>query len=131
MTRETKGDAMMMATTMTDRQRAAVRAAERRLRAARRAELTRILRAVARAYNFTPAQLCSPARPAELAEARQVAMLLMREARATVEEVGRALERHHTTVTHGVAVIAARQDRDPSLRWTVDAIRAELDREAD
>ncbi len=126
-----KGDTMMMVTTMTDRQRAAVQGAEARLRAAQRAEAARILQAVAHAYNFTPAQLRSPSRPAELAEARQVAMFLMRtEARATVEEIGRALDRHHSTVLHGVAVIAARQERDRPLRWTVDAIRAELDREA-
>ncbi len=49
-----------------------------RLRRAQRAEGRRIRQAVADGYTLTPAQLASPCRVAERAEARQVAMWLMR-----------------------------------------------------
>jgi len=54
------------------------RAALRRLRRAQRAEARRIRQAVADGYTLTPAQLTSPCRVAARAEARQVAMWLMR-----------------------------------------------------
>ncbi len=54
------------------------RAALCRLRRAQRAEARRIRQAVADACLLTPAHLCARRRPAPLAEARQVAMYLMR-----------------------------------------------------
>ena len=54
------------------------RAALRRLQRAQLAEGRRIRQAVAVGYTLTPAQLTSPCRVADLAEARQVAMWLMR-----------------------------------------------------
>ena len=54
------------------------RAALRRLRRAQLAEARRIRQAVADGYTLTPAQLTSPCRVAEHAEARQGAMWLMR-----------------------------------------------------
>jgi hypothetical protein len=93
-------------------------------------------------YTLTPAQLTSPCRVADLAEARQVAMWLMR-TRLTwplptrdrafpCDRIGRVLGgRDHSTVLHGVAVIAARlasgREEDASLRHTVSALAATLD----
>jgi len=94
-------------------------AALRRLRRAQIAEATRIRRVVADNYLLTPAHLRSPCRVAVRAEARQVAMWLMR-TRLTwplptrnrafpCARIGRLLGgQDHSTVVHGVAVIAAR-----------------------
>ncbi len=117
-------------------------AALRRLRRAQRAEARRIRQAVAVGYTLTLAQLTSPCRVAVLAEARQVAMHLMR-TRLTwpmparnrafpCERIGRLLGgRDHSTVLHGVAVIAARlasgRQEDAYLRHMVRALGATLD----
>ncbi len=125
-----------------ERQQAAQRAALRRLRRAQRAEGRRIRQAVADGYALTPAHLTSPCRVAALAEARQVAMYLMRtrllwpmptrNREFPTARIGRLLgHRDHSTVLHGVAVIAARlasgRQEDASLRHMVRAIDATLD----
>ncbi len=118
------------------------RAALRRLRRAQLTEARRIRQAVAVAYTLTPAHLLSPCRVAALAEARQVAMYLMR-TRLTwplptrngafpSERIGRLLgHRDHSTVLHGAAVIAARlasgRGEDAALRQMVRALGAALD----
>jgi len=118
------------------------RAALHRLRRAQLAEARRIRQAVADTYTLTPAHLRSPCRAYPLAEARQVAMYLMR-ARLTwpararnvefpARRIGRLLgHRDHSTVLHGVAVIVARltssRPEDASLRHTVRALDATLD----
>ncbi len=118
------------------------RAALRRLQHAQLAEARRIRRVVADAYTLTPALLRCPHRPATLAEARQVAMWLMRTrlrwplpARTTTfpcARIGRLLGgRDHSTVLHGVAVIAARlasdREEDAALRQIMRALGATLD----
>ncbi len=122
--------------------RAGQHAALRRLQRAQLAEACRIRRVVADAYTLTPALLRCPRRPATLAEARQVAMWLMRTrlrwplpARTTTfpcARIGRLLGgRDHSTVLHGVAVIAARlasdREEDAALRQIMRAIGATLD----
>ncbi len=117
-------------------------AALRRLRRARIAEATRIRRVVADNYLLTPAHLLSPCRVAVRAEARQVAMWLMwtrltwplptRNREFPCERIGRLLgHRDHSTVLHGVVVLAARltsgRGEDASLRQMVRAIDAALD----
>ena len=118
------------------------RAALRRLRRAQLTEARRIRQAVAAAYTLTPAHLCAPCRAHPLAEARQVAMWLMR-TRLTwplptrdrafpCVRIGHLLGgRDHSTVLHGVAVIAARlvsgRQEDASLRHMVRALGATLD----
>ncbi len=122
--------------------RAEQRAARRRLRRAQLAEARRIRQAVADTCLLTPARLRAPCRVAALAEARQVAMYLMR-TRLTwplptrngafpATRIGRLLGgRDHSTVLHGVAVIAARlasgRGEDASLRQMVRALGATLD----
>ena len=118
------------------------RAALRRLQRAQLTEARRTHHAVADGYTLTPAQLTSPCRVAERAEARQVAMWLMR-TRLTwplptrngafpSERIGRLLgHRDHSTVLHGAAVIAARlasgRGEDAALRQMVRALGAALD----
>ncbi len=122
--------------------RAEQRAALRRLRRTQLAEARRIRQAVADTCRLTPARLRAPCRVAALAEARQVAMYLMR-TRLTwprptrngafpATRIGRLLGgRDHSTVMHGVAVIAARLSSgradDAALRHLVDALAATLD----
>ncbi len=113
-----------------------------RLRRAQIAEATRIRRVVADNYRLTPAHLLSPCRVAVRAEARQVAMWLMqtrltwplptRNRAFPCARIGRLLgHRDHSTVMHGVAVIAARlvsgRGEDASLRQMVRAIGVTLD----
>jgi len=101
--------------------RAEQRAALRRLRRAQLAEARRIRQAVAATCLLTLAHLLSPCRVAARAEARQVAMYLMR-TRLTwprptrngafpAARIGRLLGgRDHSTVIHDVAVIVGRLD---------------------
>jgi len=118
------------------------RPALHRLRRAQLAEARRIRQAVAAAYTLTPAHLCAPCRAHPLAEARQVAMYLMRtrllwptptrNAAFPSERIGRLLgHRDHSTVLHGVAVIAARlvtdRPEDACLRQIVNALGTALD----
>jgi len=118
------------------------RAALRRLQHAQLAEAWRICQVVADGYTLTLAHLRCPRRPALLAEARQVAMWLMRTrlrwplpTRTTAfpcTRIGRLLGgRDHATVLHGVAVIAARlasgREASSSLRQLVNALGAVLD----
>jgi len=118
------------------------RAALRRLQRAQLAEARRIRQAVADGYALAPAQFRCPGRRATLAEARQVAMWLMRmrmrwptPARNRAfpcARIGRLLGgRDHSTVLHGVAVITARlssgREEDASLRHMIDALAATLD----
>ncbi len=118
------------------------RAALQRLRRAQLAEARHIRQAVAATCLLTPARLRAPCRVAALAEARQVAMYLIR-TRLTwplptrngafpAARIGRLLGgRDHSTVMHGVAVIAARlvsgQADDAALCHVVDALAATLD----
>ncbi len=122
--------------------RAEQRAALQRLRRAQLAEARRIRQAVADTCLLTSARRRAPCRVAALAEARQVAMYLIR-TRLTwplptrngafpAARIGRLLGgRDHSTVMHGVAVIAARlvsgQADDAALRHVVDALAATLD----
>jgi chromosomal replication initiator protein len=110
-----------------------------RLQAGQLAEARRIRRAVAHHYGLRPAQLSAPGRHKELAEARQVAMYVMRRdlwwptwsgnVSFPLTRIAALLGRDHATVAHGVGRIAAAQASDASLRWTLATIRATVDDE--
>jgi len=125
-----------------ERARVACQRAVRRLQRAQRAEARRIRQAVADAYGVPLAQLLAAGREHEVSEARQVTMhamrvrllwpLALRNAPFPFEQIGALLgERDHSTVMHGVAVIAARLDDAAEdagcLRYMVRAIHATLD----
>ncbi len=123
------------------RTRVACQRAVRRLQRAQLAEARRIRQAVVDTYGLTPALFLSPCRQRTVAEARQVAMYLIRQdlcwpqgtgpharnAPFPAQRIGRLLGRDQATVLHGVAAIAARLAGDPALRHTVRSIRATLD----
>ncbi len=117
-------------------------AAVRRLQRAQVTEARRIRAIVADRYGLTPAQLRSPCRQRTVAEARQVAMYLIRvdlcwplgtgararNERFPAQRIGRLLGgRDHATVLHGVGAIAARLAGDHTLRYMVRSIRATRD----
>ncbi len=113
-----------------------------RLRCAQLTEARRIRRVVADGYLLTPTHLCSPCRIATCAEARQVTMYLIRTRvlwptpphnRAfPCARIAQLLGGwDHTTVMHGVAVIAARlvsvRQEDATLRQMVRTLAATRD----
>ncbi len=120
------------------RAHAARLAAVRRLQRAQLTEARRIRAVVADRYGLTLAHLRSPDRQRTVAEARQVAMYLMRtdvhwplparNAPFPLARIGQLLGgRDHATVQHGVGAIAARLASDHTLRYMVRSIRATLD----
>jgi chromosomal replication initiator protein len=86
-----------------------------------------IIATVADFYRTTPADLLGESRTKEIAMPRQIAMYLIREETdASLPDVGRALERDHTTVMYGYKKIADQIERDDSLRRQIIAIRERM-----
>ena len=68
-----------------------------------------IIQKVARAHGTTVEALASPSRRREVRHPRQLAMYFCdRYAGATVPDIGRALNRHHPSVSNGIRKIAER-----------------------
>ena len=98
----------------------------------KRATAQHIKQLVARVAEVAVIDLVSPRRQRRIAEARQVAMWLMRRyTPLSFPQIARALERHdHSTVTHGVrkveeALERARRgenDRLAALAWRCEAL---------
>ncbi len=116
----------------------AARAAVRRLQAAQVREAERVIGVVARYYGYGPAQLRGRGRRSDLAEARQVAMYVVRRslhwptstgnAPFSLERVGAVLGRDHATVAYGVGAVATRRGRDPQFRRLIDEVLELIDR---
>jgi chromosomal replication initiator protein len=79
-------------------------------------------------YNVTRALLLSARRARFIARPRQVAMWLCRDlTRHSTLQIGRWFGgRDHTTILHGVSVIARLMEVDPDLAADVAALRAGL-----
>jgi chromosomal replication initiator protein len=83
-----------------------------------------ILLAVARYYGVTADELKARSRHKQIVEPRQIAMHLLREdAQLSTPEIGRLLNRDHTTVLHGLHHIAGDIVRDGPCRAAVTGIR--------
>jgi chromosomal replication initiator protein len=83
-----------------------------------------ILLAVARYYGVNADDLKSKSRHKQIVEPRQMAMYLLREdAHLSTPEIGRLLNRDHTTVLHGVKQIAGDIARDGPSRAAIVGIR--------
>ena len=83
-----------------------------------------ILLAVARYYGVNADDLKGRSRHKQIVEPRQVAMHLLREdAHLSTPEIGRLLNRDHTTVLHGLKQVAADIARDGPSRAAVVGIR--------
>jgi len=83
-----------------------------------------ILTAVARYFGIKPDDLKGKARHKQIVGPRQVAMYLLREdGHLSTPEVGRLLNRDHTTVLHGMKQIANDIARDGPSRAAVRGVR--------
>jgi chromosomal replication initiator protein len=89
-----------------------------------------VVNAVAEHYGVKQADLVGPRREHSIAEARQVAMYLMREeAKLSLADIGMCLGgRNHTTVIYGHAKIAAALRRGGRVRDDVESLLARLRR---
>lgn len=99
----------------------------RRARTEGIAGIRRVRAAVARLYGLRPADLAERRRIAGAAEPRMLAMFLAREQGYSLPQIGRALNRHHTTVLHACRVVAASEDLQTAmslalLRWELRGV---------
>lgn len=86
-----------------------------------------ILGVVARYYSLTSDSLRSRGRSKDIARSRQIAMYLSREeTQASLPQIGRVLDRDHTTVLYGYEKISRQIEQDDSLRRDILAIRERL-----
>lgn len=109
----------------------------RRLERAQLREAARVVRVVAALYPVPLDALRGRCRTGPVAEARQIAMYLMRtrlhwptergNTHFTATRVARVLGRDHATVLHGVGAISTRLGREEPLRQLVADLRAALD----
>lgn len=75
-----------------------------------------VIRAVAKFYGVTVGDLVSFRRNEEIVRPRHVAMYLARQlTKHSLPRIGRALDRHHTSVLHGCRQIATLRQQDPQL----------------
>ena len=89
--------------------------------------LEMVLRVAADFFEVTLAELIGRNRSAKIVLPRQVIMYVMREeVGASLQQIGRALERDHTTVMHGIERVASEMDKDPHLAQSVSSLRNRL-----
>lgn len=82
-----------------------------------------IMTEVSRFYGFTDADLTGKVRTAELALARQIVMYLMKKlTNMSYNDIGKFLNKDHTTVMHGEGKIKEKAAADQNLQNTLDEI---------
>ncbi|HEU4328825.1 MAG TPA: helix-turn-helix domain-containing protein [Roseiflexaceae bacterium] len=82
--------------------------------------IQRLLDEVASAFDLAVADLLDRRRDTQAVQARQIAMyVLQRRGRLPLVDIGRALGRNHSTISHGIAAVEARIARDPELAGIV------------
>jgi chromosomal replication initiator protein len=93
-----------------------------------RAQVEAVLQAICDYYGITRPMLLGKSRELTVAQARQVAMYLLREdAGLTANQIGQELGRDHSTVLHGHARIArAREEGDALMSVVLDSIRLSI-----
>ncbi len=93
----------------------------------RRHTLGDILELVARTYSLSVQELRSRSRKRHVARPRQLAMYLCRRyTDASLKEIGRALERDHTSVLYAIDAVERRTVEHPPLRYQLEALAAKL-----
>lgn len=94
----------------------------------RKISVDEIVRAVGKFYGITHADLISARRTSHIVRPRQVAMYLSRMLTLrSLPEIGRRIgNKDHTTVLHGVRLIAARIEKDQSLRGEILSLTNKL-----
>ncbi len=90
--------------------------------------IDRIQKLVAEQYDIRMSELIGRSRPKMIAEARQVAMYLVREmAKISLVEVGKAFGgRDHGTVIHACKVIVARMEQSAEFRAMIVELRVKI-----
>jgi len=90
--------------------------------------LGHIITATAEVCAVTPDILTSPARYRDVAHPRQLAFTAARHlTRKSLSQIGRAFERDHTTVLHGLLAVVDRGDTEEAERLAeIEARAAEL-----
>jgi len=93
-----------------------------------RTQVEAVLQAICDYYGVSRPLLVSKSREMTVAQARQVAMYLLREdAGLTATQVGQELARDHSTVLHGHARIASALEQDDAIMTVVlDSIRKSI-----
>lgn len=81
-----------------------------------------VIHAVCSATGVPMGDLMSPRRHAPIARARHLAAWLMRRRGLRLEQIGRVLGRHHTTVVSSLRRVAS----DPDLRADAEALATEI-----
>ena len=83
--------------------------------------------AVARKFHVDLSQINSTERTQSLVTPRQVAMFISRKYTTnSLEEIGKAFEKKHATILHGVKTIQQRLETESDLKDTVEQILAEF-----
>lgn len=76
-------------------------------------EIARIVRAVCDETGIRPAEIYAPTRGLDhVAQARQLIMFIAKRRGFSLNQIGRPLRRHHTTVLHGVRAEEARMAKN-------------------
>ena len=86
--------------------------------------IEKIISEVSRTYNVSPADIRGPKRSGAVANARRVAIYIMREVTGmSMEEIGREFSgRDHSTITYSLKTIDREMKEDQHLKETVDDI---------
>ena len=86
-----------------------------------------IIAATARAFDVDPGDITGPSRARHVVEARQVAIALILKLRGVAKsEIGRIINRDHSTVLYNLRAFDAANARSPKLAATVAAIERRL-----
>lgn len=81
---------------------------------------------VAKSCQTTPEALKSPYRGQAVAYPRFIAMWLLRQAGRSFPEIGRSLNRDHSTCMHGISRVERRRLVEPDYLAATDALRAQF-----
>ncbi|MGN1079691.1 MAG: helix-turn-helix domain-containing protein, partial [Alphaproteobacteria bacterium] len=93
----------------------------------RRVTIEEIQRKVAERYNIRLSEMMSKRRERSVARPRQIAMFLAKNLTTkSLPDIGRAFNRDHTTVLHGVKAVEELREKDPAFREETDDLRRML-----
>lgn len=91
----------------------------------KRTSMSETLRAVTEYYGVSIGRVMSSSRARELVRVRHMAMYLLRRQGHSYPEIGRFLDRDHTTCIHGFRMIIS--DPDPELHRVAETLLQKLE----
>lgn len=93
----------------------------------RRVTIEEIQRKVAERYNIRLSEMMSKRRERSVARPRQIAMFLAKNLTTkSLPDIGRAFNRDHTTVLHGIKAVEELREEDPAFKEETDDLRRML-----